>query len=226
MLNIWRWYQNCLSVHPVRTQVATSGILWAAGDIVAQSMISFSAAKRRNLCISAATSYTTDGEDNFLQIDWKRVAVTSMFGFGFIGPTGHLWYEWLDQFMRLRLNLQARSVQFVVCKVAMDSLIFGPLSLLAFLTYMGFSSGKNTSIYEVKESVKRDFMPALILEGGVWPFIQMVNFGFVHVRYQLLYVNLFCLLDSVFLSWMEQQKDVAWKQRFVNSLRLKGIKKP
>jgi hypothetical protein len=30
-------------------------------------------------------------DDKFV-IDWRRVAVTSMFGIGFVGPVGHFWY--------------------------------------------------------------------------------------------------------------------------------------
>lgn len=117
--------------------------------------------------------------------------------------------------MMLRLQLQPKSLRFVGTKVAMDTLIFGPVHLLVFLSYMGFSSGKSAS--QVKEIVKRDFFPALIVEGGVWPLAQAVNFRFVPVRYQLLYVNLFCLLDSAFLSWMEQQKDAAWKKQWLTA---------
>ncbi|KAJ6732438.1 PEROXISOMAL MEMBRANE 22 KDA (MPV17/PMP22) FAMILY PROTEIN [Salix purpurea] len=70
---------------------------------------------------------------------------------------------------------------------------------------MGFASGK--SVPQIKEDLKRDFVPALILEGGIWPIVQVANFRFIPVRYQLLYVNFFCLLDSCFLSWLEQQED-------------------
>ena len=45
MLKLWKWYQNCLSVHPVKTQVISSGFLWGVGDIAAQS-ISHSTAKK------------------------------------------------------------------------------------------------------------------------------------------------------------------------------------
>lgn len=205
MLNAWKWYQRCMSLHPVKTQVISSGILWGVGDITAQSITHSSARKR--LQISDA------GQD--FKIDWKRTAITSMFGFGFVGPVGHFWYEGLDRFIRLRLLLQPASVRFVASKVAMDSLIFGPFELFVFFSHMGFSTGKNAS--QVKEDLKRDFLPALIVESGAWPFVQVVNFRYVPVRYQLLYVNLFCLLDSIFLSWMEQQKDASWKQWFSSS---------
>ncbi|CAK9141208.1 unnamed protein product [Ilex paraguariensis] len=131
-------------------------------------------------------------------------------------------YEGLDQFIRLRLQLQPKSHWFVSTKVAVDLIIFGPLDLLVFFTYMGFSTGKSTA--QVKEDVKRDFLPALILEGGSGPIVQVVNFRFNPVRYQLLYDNLFCLLDSCFLSWIEQQQDAPWKQWFQSFLVLKEKK--
>ncbi|XP_075484524.1 protein SYM1-like isoform X2 [Primulina tabacum] len=127
-------------------------------------------------------------------------------------------YEGLDRFIRLRLQLRPNSFRFVGTKVAVDGIIFGPLDLLLFFTYMGFSTGKSAT--QVKEDVKRDFLPALILEGGIWPIVQVANFRFIPVRYQLLYVNFFCLLDSCFLSWLEQQEDAPWKQWFKSLLPL------
>lgn len=128
----------------------------------------------------------------------------------------------MDKLIRLKLRMQPNSVRFVATKVAMDGLIFGPVDLLVFFSYMGFSNGKSAS--QVKEDLKRDFIPALVLEGGAWPVMQIVNFRYLPVRYQLLYVNAFCLLDSAFLSWLEQQEDAPWKQwftSFITSLKNK-----
>ncbi|CAI0390015.1 unnamed protein product [Linum tenue] len=199
-LKLWGWYRNCLTSHPLKTQVISSGFLWGAGDIGAQ--------------------YVT--HSTAIKINWKRVAITSAFGLGFVGPVGHFWYENLDKFIRLRLKLTPKSARFVAAKVAADSIIFGPLDLLVFFTYMGFSTGKNAA--QVKEDVKRDFLPSLALEGGIWPLVQVANFRYVPVQYQLLYVNFFCLIDSAFLSWVEQQKDAPWKQWFksVQILKEKG----
>jgi len=118
--------------------------------------------------------------------------------------------------------MQPNSLRFVATKVALDGVIFGPLDLLVFFTYMGFSNGK--SIPQIKEDVKRDFLPALVMEGGIWPILQVANFRYVPVRYQLLYVNFFCLLDSCFLSWIEQQEDAAWKKWFTQFRVLKEQK--
>ncbi|WJX54262.1 hypothetical protein P8452_40167 [Trifolium repens] len=210
MLKFWNWYQNSLSVHPVKTQVTTSGILWAVGDVTAQ-YITHSAAAASSAKKRLQLSVTEEADAKFV-IDWRRVAVTSMFGLGFVGPVGHFWYEGLEKFISLRLKLMPKTAQSVATKVAMDGLIFGPVHLFVFFTYMGLSAGK--TIPQVKEDLKTNYFPALVLEGGVWPIVQVFNFRYVPVKYQLLYVNLFCLLDSAFLSWLEQQKDATWKQWF------------
>lgn len=38
MLRLWKWYQNCLATHPVKTQVISSGFIWGLGDIAAQAV--------------------------------------------------------------------------------------------------------------------------------------------------------------------------------------------
>ncbi|KAF3446450.1 hypothetical protein FNV43_RR11629 [Rhamnella rubrinervis] len=212
MLRLWKWYQHSLAVHPVKTQVISSGLIWGFGDMAAQT-ITLSMAKRRP---------EVQDEDKELKINWKRVATTSSFGLGFVGPVGHFWYEGLDRYIRLRLRLQPNSFRFVATKVAVDGFIFGPLDLLVFFTYMGFSAGK--SVPQIKEDVKRDFIPAFMMEGGIWPVLQVVNFRFIPVRYQLLYVNFFCILDSCLLSWIEQQQDAPWKQWLKSFLPLKEKK--
>ncbi|AES58792.1 hypothetical protein MtrunA17_Chr1g0147191 [Medicago truncatula] len=214
MLKLWRWYQNCLAVHPVKTQVISSGFIWGAGDVAAQYVTHYTA-KTRGV---TNESHSQDDKKEF-KINWKRVSTTSLFGLAFVGPVGHYWYEGLDKFIRHRLLLKPNSFRFVAAKVGADGFLFGPLDLLVFFTYMGFSTGK--SVPQIKEDVKRDFLPALILEGGIWPVVQVANFRYVPVRYQLLYVNFFCLLDSCFLSWVEQQQDAPWKEWVKSFLPLK-----
>ncbi|KAH1049513.1 hypothetical protein GLYMA_08G038300v4 [Glycine max] len=155
MLKVWKWYQNCLAVHPVKTQAISSAILWGDSD----------------------AKFT---------INWNRLAVTSMFGFGFVGPVGHFWNEGLDKHIKFKLQLMSKSVRSVATKVAMNGIIFGPFHLL--------------------EDLKRNYVP-LILEGGVWPVVLVFNFRCVPVK---------CFLDSAFLSCLEQQKGAPLKKWFAS----------
>ncbi|KAE8665380.1 Adenine nucleotide alpha hydrolases-like superfamily protein, putative isoform 1 [Hibiscus syriacus] len=197
MSRIWKWYERCLSIHPVKTQVVSSGVLWEIGDVGAQ-YITYSTAKKRLRCRDA---------EQECKIDWKRAAATSLFGFGFTSWT------LLEQEKYAPWCLQPLFP--FVRSVAMDRILFSPFDLFLFFSYMGLSTGK--SVPQVKEEVKRDFLPALILEGGIWPIVQIVNFRYIPVKYQLLCVNIFCLLDCAFLSWIEHQNNAPWKSRFGGS---------
>ncbi|PIA64996.1 hypothetical protein AQUCO_00100456v1 [Aquilegia coerulea] len=206
MSRLWKWYQNCLHVHPYKTQIISSGILWAAGDMIAQTV---SHNTKKDL-----VQY--QGADEEFKINWRRVASTSLFGFGFIGPVGHVWYEGLDRLIRGRLQLQPNSLRFVASKVGIDGVLFGPLYILTFFSYMGLASGKSIAV--VKEDVKRDFLPALGVGAVIAPLFQVINFRYIPVRYQLTFVNGFCLLDSALLSWIDQQENAPWKKWFTSLL--------
>ncbi|KAL3819031.1 hypothetical protein ACJIZ3_004936 [Penstemon smallii] len=100
MLRVWKWYQNCLATHPVKTQVISSAFIWGFGDIAAQT-VTHSTAKPHHVVSNSLETNTyliillcceqLLGEDKELKINWRRVASTSLFGLAFIGPVGHFW---------------------------------------------------------------------------------------------------------------------------------------
>ncbi|CAN1162032.1 Protein Mpv17 [Linum perenne] len=162
-----------MAVHPVKTQMISSGLISGAGDFAAQSITH---------------------SDYLMMIDCAM-------------------WNLKDRFIRSKFS-RPNSLRFIGAKVVIDALVFSPLDLLMFFSYMGVANGK--SMATIRGDVKRDFVPALVMEGGLWPVVQVANFRFVAVKYQLLYVNVFCLLDSCFLSWIEQQHHAPWKT-WINS---------
>lgn len=125
----------------------------------------------------------------------------------------------MDHVVTKQFKFQRGSLKSTSTKLVADTFMLGPLHLLAFLTFMGAASGK--SMEEIKSMLKRDFVPALMTEGVFWPLVQAFNFRFVPVQHQLLYVNGFCLVDSVFLSWFKFQEDAAWKRWLMSLVSLK-----
>ena len=132
-------------------------------------------------------------------------------------------YQGLDRLIAGRLKMQPKSLRFVSSKLALDGFIFGPIYIIAYFAYMGFAAGKNAT--QVKEDAKRDLMPALAVGVVAGPILQIINFRYVPVKYQLLYVNMYCLFDSAFMSWIEQEEDAPWKKWFTALLEEKKEKK-
>jgi len=58
------------------------------------------------------------------------------------------------------------------------------------------------SIHKAWEHTKKVYIPTYIADWIVWPPLQLVNFTFIPLRYQVLYVNVCNLLWNTFLSFM------------------------
>ncbi|GBG61420.1 hypothetical protein CBR_g20451 [Chara braunii] len=216
--NAWGWYQHQLAKRPMRTQIVTSGILWGLGDGIAQRLDATVAMEKKvikdDLCLSSPHrrgEKTKEPE----WMNWRRLMTTSLYGAAFIGPVGHRWYERLDLIVTQNLLLRPNTINFIAAKLLADTLLFGPIHLVAFFAFTGLAEGKAVS--QVKREVVRDFVPAFLMEGTFWPIVQAANFRFVPVRHQLLFVNACCLFDSIFLSWLKHQADAPWKKWLASS---------
>ncbi|KAG2277788.1 hypothetical protein Bca52824_060343 [Brassica carinata] len=88
----------------------------------------------KNECRPNELTYKMDtNKDADFKLNWKRVAITSMFGLGFVGNVGHFWYGGLD--IKALICTEVNTFcGTVAAKVAMDGLIFGPIDLLIFFT--------------------------------------------------------------------------------------------
>lgn len=66
LLKLWKWYQDCLAVHPVKTQVISSGLIWGFGDICAQTITHTTAKRHLQIGVSITTFYPPNLEFSFV----------------------------------------------------------------------------------------------------------------------------------------------------------------
>ncbi|KAL6764378.1 hypothetical protein V8C86DRAFT_2475061 [Haematococcus lacustris] len=191
---LWRGYEAQLTKRPVAVQALTSAALWGLGDLVAQRY----AEQRKH-------------------VDQRRLGLTAAFGAGFMGPVGHFWYLGLD--VAARKLLSPGTARYVGAKVLADTLILGPIYVLAFYAWGSFvidGSGWST----LKDKVTKDFIPTYLAELAIWPAFQTVNFIRVPVAHQLLAVNVMTILDASFLSFARSQSD--WVATVAQALNLRA----
>jgi hypothetical protein len=67
------------------------------------------------------------------EVDARRVVITAAFGAAFMGPVGHFWYHQLDVVCG-RL-LATGTPGFLAAKLIADTLIMGPLYVVAFYAW-------------------------------------------------------------------------------------------
>lgn len=172
-------YVGLLKSAPIRTQAASTAALWSLGDLLSQKF------------------------EGKRPLDIKRTLATAVYGGTFIGPFGHTWYLQLD---RVAARYFRRgSGAFIGAKVAADTAIFGPLHIVAFLSYMTLWEGG--TLQDVRRKLSKDFWPTMGVELTIWPALQAFNFWRVPVDYHLMVVNAATVFESTFFCSIAQQDD-------------------
>lgn len=164
----WQAYNNALDDKPLLTKSLTSLVGWALGDALAQIFI---------------------GSDPF---NMKRFLTLSAFGFLYHGPSGHYFYNWLDS------KIEGTDALSVFKKVAFDQIVWCPIFMSVFFTYLGIVAGDSFST--IGNKIKNDLLTAVQGSWKVWPFVHMVNFKFISTKQRLLFINSIQVAFNMFLS--------------------------
>lgn len=83
----------------------------------------------------------------------------------------------------------------LLTRVACDQLVFAPVATGVFLSSMALLEGADP-----RQKLDESYFTALGTNYLVWPMAQFVNFKFVPVQHQLLFVNVMSLGWNCFLS--------------------------
>ena len=168
-----KWYQAQLARAPIVTQLISTGVLFAAGDVLAQQAV-----ERRGR-----------------RHDYLRTGRMAFFGTAIAGPILVGWYRVLERYVNL-----ATPNRTLLARVALDQLAFAPPNIAVFFTAQGLLEGKRPS--EVKDKLEKAWWPTLQNNWKLWPAVQLVNFKFVPLEHRLLVVNVValgwnCVLSAV-----------------------------
>ncbi|KAI8816346.1 uncharacterized protein EV422DRAFT_546360 [Fimicolochytrium jonesii] len=173
MASLGRLYHRTMVKNPIATQAATAGLLFAAGDVVAQHGVEGKGA----------------GDH-----DWARTGRLTLYGTFALGPAIAVWYRFLNRAVSFKNPLGA-----TVTKVAMDQFMFAPINMFCFFTSMGFMEGKTWT--QVKRKLSESYLEAYKANCMLWPPVQLCNFYFTPVNYQSLVVNTVALGWNSYMSW-------------------------
>lgn len=89
-------------------------------------------------------------------------------------------------------------------KVFFDQVFFAPCILCTILIAIAVLKGKNMEA--VKEELKLNYVDVLLTSYTIWPWVQICNFYFVPLQYQVLLVQVVALFWNTYLSWKTQRK--------------------
>jgi len=165
----WAAYNEQLDKNPLTAKACTSLVGWFLGDLLAQLFI-----------VKAP------------QLDLARLASLTAFGFLYHGPSGHYFYNWLDS------KVEGTDGKAVFTKVAIDQILWCPLFMTVFFTYLGLVAGDSPATIGAK--IKNDLLTACQGSWKVWPFVHAINFRFISTKHRLVFINGIQIAFNMFLS--------------------------
>lgn len=164
----WGAYTKALEEKPLTSKALTSLVGWALGDILAQVFIETS------------------------PFNYIRLLRLSAFGVLYHGPSGHYFYNWLDK------KVPGTGFKQVMSKVAFDQIVWCPIFMSVFFTYLGLVNGDGLAA--IGSKISTDLLGACKGSWKVWPVVHAVNFRFVPNKFRLFYINTVQIAFNIFLS--------------------------
>ncbi|XP_057973422.1 uncharacterized protein LOC131161590 isoform X2 [Malania oleifera] len=148
------WYLGVLESRPLVTKSVTTSLIYIASDLTAQIVT-----------LSSASS-----------LDSVRTVRMAAYGLLILGPTQHLWFNFVSKI------LPKRDVVTTLKKIFMGQAIYGPCIAAVFFSFNAGLQGESRS--EIVARLKRDLLPTLINGLAYWPFCDFITFKYVPVHLQ------------------------------------------
>lgn len=205
------WYMHYLHEYPIATKSVTSGFMYCFGDLLAQAVAPQGSDK-----LDTARAAT------FFVYGLFVAGPIYHYWFSRLDRLPYLMmktrrFRQQVRFRRLQRNARELGITLppelkpkkvpelskwtkVSSKVLADQFIFSPAYLGVFFYTTGMMRGQSWD--ECTAHLKEVFWPSLLADFAVWPAAQVINFAFVPVPLQPIYVNVLNVFWNAFLSFM------------------------
>lgn len=125
--------------------------------------------------------------------------------YGFLmAPVQFLWFGRLTKWFPI--TDKGGSVQ-ALKRVAMDQLIFAPVGLSCFFTFMTVTEGGGRK--EVVTKFQDIYIPTLRANYILWPAVQIINFRLMPLQFQIPFVSTVGIAWTAYLSLTNSSDDEA-----------------
>ncbi|KIK05147.1 hypothetical protein K443DRAFT_130489 [Laccaria amethystina LaAM-08-1] len=182
MATLIRAYNSVLLRKPMITQCATAGVLFGAGDIIAQQAVE------------------GKGKDH----DFLRTARLTFYGGALFGPAMTKWYSFLN---RIKFPSPTKALLYRVFVFFTHVMVLASVAVAFFYGSMSVLEGKPE---EAISRIKAAYVPTIVRNWGVYIPTQLINFSIVPPHLRFFTVSVVSLFWNTYLSASNAQvhKDV------------------
>jgi protein Mpv17 len=204
----WTAYQSLLIERPLLTKSVTSSFIMTVSDALAQHLESRIAAKQDLSPVSSSASslYRSSNPSGVgrRSHSWNRSRQSTLTGLVWSGPVAHYWYQSLEVLVKSVLRLPSNPVLQLVARIALDALLFSPVTIAGFFVVATLVQGG--TVDEIATKLRTRWRRALVAAWSFWPVVNVANFGMVPLQYRVLYSNVMSLLWTGYLSYVNNLK--------------------
>ena len=180
-------YKECLSSHPLPTNMLTASILSVCSDSASQAI------ERKG------------NENKRLRHSYYRSATMAIYGSIISGAFVSAWFEILNGLFPPPMTLSR-----VIQKVAVNQIFMSPVLNGMFFTWVVLTRDLSSTLQEkasiVRAKLGRDLMPTIKRSCVFWSTLNLLNFFIIPIKYQLLYTNLAFLIWTTYISIVGYRK--------------------
>ncbi|KAM7349661.1 mitochondrial inner membrane protein MPV17 [Cochliomyia hominivorax] len=160
-----------------------AGIM-ATGDMLAQTLVE---------------------KKDFKEIDYVRTIKYGSLGLLYVGPALKYWYALLDR----KISTNQGRLQRTVKKMLVDQAVMAPALNLSITALVGLINEENSNT--IKERIKVQYPDIMKNNYMLWPAVQMINFSFIPLKYQVVFVQLVAVIWNCFISQLLNDKSAIKK---------------
>lgn len=211
------------SSRPILTTMITNAVLGGIADTVAQvlsSMRQKAARKNSNASSQSGDFISIEIQDLEKKDSWPSGEIlssqrngpppfdferlTRFMSYGFLmAPIQYAWFNFLSAAFPIT---KVSGTIPALKRVAFDQLIFSPLSIAGFFTFMTLAEGGGRRA--IARKIEDVYMPALKANYMLWPAVQMLNFRVVPLQFQIPFVSTVGIAWTAYLSLTNASEDV------------------
>lgn len=127
------------------------------------------------------------------KIDYKRIGKFTLFGSLIIAPGVNLWVNFVNRVFT------GNSILHIYGKVGLEQIIWAPIFYTVFYFVLTIMDGK--SVHEALLEVKTKAFHTYAVGLTVWPFLQLYNYSYVSDKNRLVFMAMFGLMWTIYLSY-------------------------
>ncbi|KAI1913525.1 hypothetical protein LOZ12_003786 [Ophidiomyces ophidiicola] len=140
--------------------------------------------------------------------DFERLTRFMAYGF-FMAPVQFQWFGFLSRAFPVT---KQHATLPAMKRVAMDQLIFAPIGLVCFFTFMTVAEGGGRRA--ISRKLQDVYIPTLKANFILWPVVQILNFRLMPIQFQIVSDTIYSPVAQLWLKWSLMPQ----KQPFVSSI--------